>query len=116
MMVVEALGSDLIQNLREVTSHLRASVSPSINEDSSSVPSQMAEGDSSSSTVSAWDTVHTLQLCVNIITRKMLRTVGIIIAVILWERDGQPLKGCHSSHYGQKELPGSRVDNGPRGK
>lgn len=73
VMVVEALGSDLIQNLREVTAHLRASVSPSINEDSSSVPSQMAEGDSSSSTLSAWDTVHTLQLCVNIITRKMLR-------------------------------------------
>ena len=46
----------------------------------------------------------------------MLSTVGIIIAVILWERDGQSLEGSHSSHYGQKELPGSSVDSGSRGK
>lgn len=44
VLVVEALGSDLIRNLREVTSHLCASVSPSINEDSSSATSQMTEG------------------------------------------------------------------------
>lgn len=78
-------------------------------------PYRWLKDESSSSTLSAWDTVHTLQLCVNIITCKMLSTVDIIIAVILWERDGQPLKG-HSSHYGQKELPGSSVDNGSRGK